>query len=72
MLPDWECLGGLPIVAIYRKTKPRLSPTNAFVSHLAREFKRYDDVMPAASVAAVAPGALARQNSGFRVWHEAG
>ena len=48
VLPDWECLGGLPIVAIYRKTKLRLSPTNAFVSHLAREFKRYDEVMPVA------------------------
>jgi LysR family transcriptional regulator for bpeEF and oprC len=46
VLPDWECLGGLPIVAIYRKTKPRLSPTNAFVNHLAREFKRYDNVVP--------------------------
>ena len=48
VLPDWECLGGLPIVAIYRKTKPRLSPTNAFVSHVAREFQRYDDVLPVA------------------------
>lgn len=49
VLPDWECLGGLPIVAIYRKTKPRLSPTNAFVTHLARAFKRYDDVIPVRS-----------------------
>jgi DNA-binding transcriptional LysR family regulator len=46
VLPDWECLGGLPIVAIYRKTKPRFSPTNAFVTHLAREFQRYNDVLP--------------------------
>jgi DNA-binding transcriptional LysR family regulator len=46
VLPDWECLGGLPIVAIYRKTKPRLSPTNAFVTHLARAFQRYDNVIP--------------------------
>jgi DNA-binding transcriptional LysR family regulator len=42
VLPDWDRRGGLPIVAIYRKTKPRLSPTNAFVSHLAREIQRYD------------------------------
>lgn len=48
VLPDWDCLGGLPIVAIYRETKLRFSPTNAFVSHLAREFQRYDDVMPVA------------------------
>lgn len=47
LLPDWECLGGLPIVAIYRRTKPRLSPINAFVSHLAHAFRRYNDVIPA-------------------------
>jgi hypothetical protein len=46
VLPDWECLGGLPILAIYRKTKPRLSTTNAFVTHIARAFKRYNDVIP--------------------------
>lgn len=46
LLLDWECLGGLPIVAIYRKTKPRLSPINAFVSHLAHAFRRYNDVVP--------------------------
>lgn len=49
VLPDWECLGGLPIVAIYRKTKPRLSLTNAFATHLAQAFKRYDDVIPVRS-----------------------
>jgi DNA-binding transcriptional LysR family regulator len=49
VLPDWECLGGLPIVAIYHKTKPRLSPTNAFVTHLAQEFKRYDGIIPVRS-----------------------
>jgi LysR family transcriptional regulator for bpeEF and oprC len=42
LLPDWECLGGLPIVAIYRKTRPTLSPLNAFVGHLAQAFQRYD------------------------------
>jgi DNA-binding transcriptional LysR family regulator len=31
VLPDWECLGGLPIVATYRKTRPTLSRVNAFV-----------------------------------------
>lgn len=46
LLPDWECLGGLPIVAIYRKTKPRLSAINSFVSHLAHAFRRYNDVVP--------------------------
>ena len=43
VLPDWECLGGLPIVAIYRKTSPALSPVNAFVGHLAQAFQRYND-----------------------------
>jgi len=46
VLPDWECLGGLPIVAIYRKTRPRLSPINAFVSHLLRAFERYSTIGP--------------------------
>jgi DNA-binding transcriptional LysR family regulator len=47
VLPDWECLGGLPIVAIYRKTRPTLSPVNAFVGHLAHAFQRYNNVAPA-------------------------
>jgi DNA-binding transcriptional LysR family regulator len=47
VLPDWECLGGLPIVAIYRKTRPALSPVNAFVGHLAQTFQRYNDYVPA-------------------------
>ncbi len=42
VLPDWECLGGLPIVAIYRKTRPTLSPVSAFVAHLAQAFQRYN------------------------------
>jgi len=46
VLPDWECLGGLPIVAIYRKTRPALSPVTAFVGHLAQAFQRYDNKMP--------------------------
>jgi DNA-binding transcriptional LysR family regulator len=41
VLPDWESLGGLSIVATYRKTRPTLSPVNAFVAHLAEAFQRY-------------------------------
>lgn len=39
VLPDWECIGGLPIVAIYRKQRPTLSRVNAFVRHLAEAFQ---------------------------------
>jgi len=39
LLPDWDCLGGLPIVAIYRKQRPTLSRVNAFVRHLADAFR---------------------------------
>jgi len=42
LLPDWECLGALPIVAIYRKSRPTLPRVNAFVRHLAQAFRRYD------------------------------
>src|SRR5262245_27167593 len=52
LLPNWECLGGLPIVAIYRRTKPRLSPINAFVRHLAHAFRPYNDAIPALSLRA--------------------
>lgn len=41
LLPDWECLGGLPIIAIYRKQRPTLSRVNAFVRHLAQDFQRH-------------------------------
>jgi DNA-binding transcriptional LysR family regulator len=47
VLPDWECLGGLPIVAVYRKTRPSLSPVTAFVGHLTQAFQRYEDGRPA-------------------------
>jgi DNA-binding transcriptional LysR family regulator len=43
-LPNWECLGGLPIVAVYRKTRPRLSPIQAFVTHLGQAFRRYNQL----------------------------
>ena len=42
-LPDWECLGGVPIVAIYPKTT--LSPASVFVRHLTEEFRRYDNAV---------------------------
>jgi DNA-binding transcriptional LysR family regulator len=45
LLPDWECLGGLPIVAIYRKSRPTQSRINALVQHLAREFQPYDNII---------------------------
>jgi DNA-binding transcriptional LysR family regulator len=40
LLPDWDCLGGLPIVAIYRKQRPTLSRVSAFVRHLSETFQR--------------------------------
>jgi DNA-binding transcriptional LysR family regulator len=42
VLPDWECVGSPPIVAIYRKTIPVAAQVNAFVKHLAETFQRYD------------------------------
>jgi DNA-binding transcriptional LysR family regulator len=46
LLPDWDCLGGLPIVAIYRRTRPTLSPVTAFVGHLAQAFQRLESALP--------------------------
>jgi DNA-binding transcriptional LysR family regulator len=45
LLPDWECLGGLPIVAFYRKTRPTQRRINALLQHLTREFRPYDNVI---------------------------
>ena len=45
LLPDWECLGGLPIVAIYRKTRSTQSRINALLQHLTKEFRPYDNVI---------------------------
>ena len=45
LLPDWECLGGLPIVAIYRKMRPTQSRINALLQHLTKEFRCYDNVI---------------------------
>jgi DNA-binding transcriptional LysR family regulator len=39
VLPDWESLGGLPIIAIYRKSRPTQHRINAFVRHLAYAFQ---------------------------------
>src|SRR5262245_7013374 len=43
VLPDWECLGGLPIVAIYRSSRPTQPRINAFVRHLGHAFQRYNE-----------------------------
>jgi DNA-binding transcriptional LysR family regulator len=45
LLPDWECLGGLPIVAIYRKMRATQSRINTLVQHLTTEFSLYDKVI---------------------------
>jgi LysR family transcriptional regulator for bpeEF and oprC len=42
VLCDWECVGGPPLVAIYRKTSPTPPRITAFVRYLAEAFKRYD------------------------------
>src|SRR5262245_23598612 len=43
VLADWKCLGGLPILAIYRKSRPTQHRVTAFVRHLAQAFHRYND-----------------------------
>lgn len=45
LLPDWECLGGLPIVALYRKIRRSQPAINALLQHLTREFRPYDNVI---------------------------
>lgn len=45
LLPDWECLGGLPILAIYRRTRPVQPRINALLQHLTKEFRPYDGVV---------------------------
>jgi DNA-binding transcriptional LysR family regulator len=45
LLPDWECLGGLPIVAIYRKTRPMQPRINALVQHLMQEFRPHHEAI---------------------------
>jgi LysR family transcriptional regulator for bpeEF and oprC len=43
VLPDWECVGAPPIVAIYRKTRPLVPQVNVFIRHLVEAFQRYND-----------------------------
>lgn len=57
VLPDWECLGGLPIVAIYRKARSTLSPVNAFGSHLARATTMSPRCVPSRPSPRLGPGA---------------
>jgi DNA-binding transcriptional LysR family regulator len=45
LLPDWECLGGLPVVAIYRKTPPTQPRISALLQHLAKELRSHDNVI---------------------------
>ena len=45
LLPDWECFGGLPIVAIYRKTRSTQSRINVLLQHLTKEFRPYDNLI---------------------------
>jgi LysR family transcriptional regulator, regulator for bpeEF and oprC len=45
LLPDWECLGGLPIVAIYRSTRSTQPRIHALLKHLSKEFRPYDNVI---------------------------
>lgn len=40
MLPDWD-FGGLPIVAVYRKSPATLARVNAFLRHATQQFRRY-------------------------------
>jgi DNA-binding transcriptional LysR family regulator len=41
VLPEWECLGAPPIVAIYRKTRPVVPQVDVFVRALMKAFQRY-------------------------------
>jgi LysR family transcriptional regulator for bpeEF and oprC len=42
ILPNWECPGGPPMVAIYRKTRPIIPQVNVTVRYLADAFQRYN------------------------------
>jgi LysR family transcriptional regulator for bpeEF and oprC len=42
VLPDWECTGASPMVAIYRKTQPAIPQVSLFVNHLIKAFQRYN------------------------------
>jgi DNA-binding transcriptional LysR family regulator len=42
VLPDWECPGAPPTVAIYRKTKPMPPQLSLLVGYLLTAFQRFD------------------------------
>jgi hypothetical protein len=42
VLPNWECTGAPPMIAIYRKTRPMIPQVSVFVQHLANALRRYD------------------------------
>jgi LysR family transcriptional regulator, regulator for bpeEF and oprC len=42
VLPDWECSGAAPLVAIYRKTRPMSPQISAFAQYLMQAFQRYN------------------------------
>jgi LysR family transcriptional regulator, regulator for bpeEF and oprC len=42
ILPDWECPGAPPMVAIYRKTKPMPRQISVLVSYLTDAFQRFN------------------------------
>lgn len=43
LLPDWECAGTPPMVAIYRKTRPAVPQIGAFVRYLGDALRRYEE-----------------------------
>jgi len=42
VLPDWECTGATPLVAIYRKTRPMPPQLSAFVGYLSEAFRHHN------------------------------
>ena len=42
VLPEWECSGAPPMVAIYRKTRPVVPQVGAFVRYMAEALRRYE------------------------------
>lgn len=42
LLPDWECTGAPPVIAVYRKTRPIVPQVGLFVRYLADAFRHYD------------------------------
>jgi LysR family transcriptional regulator for bpeEF and oprC len=42
VLSDWECAGEMPMLAIYRKTRPIVPQVSVFIRYLADAFRRYN------------------------------